>query len=447
MVLFLFLVSLMALLRHPFWARYVGGMTMIKYLGVACVLYALCHLAVRRRIPRYFQSWQAWGLLLLFVIAGLSEWTRGAKFSWETSSFLSYASFVLLFFLTLSIVDSVQRLHLVLLAIVGSIGWASLYVLREWQKYHNVYAEFRPGWVVGDANYFSVSALIAVPIAVALMLEKRPLWERLFCLGCLIATLAAITVAASRGGFIGLGVAFLFLAVHSGQRVRNLVLAAALLFPLTLLSPISPLTRLLHPTGGDKEAMEARIEAWRAALRMIRAHSVAGIGLDNFKLRVDAYTTKHRQVDHIAHNAYVEIAAEMGVPALLVFLAILYSSYRSLGKVRRQTAGSAPPLLRQGALGLQSGLVGCGVAVFFVSAQYTKFLWLLVSLSVCVASLSRVARQARKPTYCTQPLQRQLPCSAERIAGPWEDTIDGSDAETSQELSPGDHLLIYKLLF
>jgi hypothetical protein len=35
-------------------------------------------------------------------------------------------------------------------------------------------------------------------------------------------------------------------------------------------------------------------------------------------------------VDHIAHNAYVEIGAEMGLPASLIFLEILFSVIKLL---------------------------------------------------------------------------------------------------------------------
>jgi hypothetical protein len=97
-------------------------------------------------------------------------------------------------------------------------------------------------------------------------------------------------------------------------------------------------------------------------------------------------------VDSVGHNAYVETAAEVGIPGLLVFLGILYSSYRTLGKVSRRPQGSRPRFLRQAALGLQAGLLGCAVALFFVSGQYQKLLWLMVFLSVCCNDLSACRR-------------------------------------------------------
>jgi O-antigen ligase len=384
-IVFLLLISVMALLQHPFWSRYVGGMTAIKYVGVCCVVYALLHVASRRRIPRYLDTWQSRGIVLLCVIACLSSLMTGAAFSWEANAAISYASFAILFLITRSVVDSLRRVRYVLLAMVGSIGWASLYVLREWQKYHNLYADFRPGWVVGDANYFSVSALISIPIAFCLLVEKHPLWVRVFCLSCLMLSLAAVTVSASRGGFLGLVSVFMFLVAHSRGRRCSLALAGILMLPLSFLMPVSSVARLLHPKIGDIAAENLRKDAWRAGFRMIELHPLVGVGLDNFKSRVNDYAEDSRRVDHIAHNAYIEIAAEMGLPALTVFLLILWMSYRSLDKVRRRTHSGQ--LLNQGALSLQASLVGCAVAICFVSGQYTKFLWLLVSLSACFPAI------------------------------------------------------------
>jgi O-antigen ligase len=378
----------MPLSNHRIWGAVVGDATVFKYVGALCVLYAALHLSARRNFPSFFATWQARLFAVFFLIATISYFAHYVPRPWEFSPLLSYASFLLLFFVTLTVVDSLRRLRWVLLVAIGSVAFASLYMIREWQTALAVYGpSYRPGWVVGDPNYFTISALLCLPLAFYLMLERRSLWERWFCLGCLIVTLAAVTLGASRGGFLGLVVAFLFVVWHSRRRLRNLALVSALVLPLSFASPASPVKRLLHPTHSDVEAEGNRLVAWNAGLGMIRAHPLAGIGLDNFKILMPLYADPKARVDTIAHNVYVEIAAEMGVPGLLVFLAILYFSYHTLQQTSRRLQGSGPQFLRQVALGLQAGLVGCAVALFFVSGQYQKLLWLMVFLSMCLPSL------------------------------------------------------------
>ena len=399
MILFYLLISVMPLSQHPLWAQFMGELTVFKYIGGVCLVYAVFHLGARRKLPPLFVTWQARLFVVFYLTTTVSYFTKErGQVVWEVSPFLSYTSFLLLFFITIAVVDSVRRLRWVLLVAIGSAAFGSLYVIREWQKYHNAYPGFRPGWVVGDPNYFTVSALLCLPLAFYLMLEGRSRAERFFCLSCLVVTLVAVILAASRGGFVGLGAAFLFVLWRSRQRLRNLVALGILVVPLSLAAPRSPVVRLLHPSRSDEQAAENRVTLWNAGLRMIRGHPVMGVGLGNFRRLVGQYEEPGATQQFVAHNTYVEVAAEMGLPALLVFLAILWLSYRTLERTRRRTTRSDPPLLRQAALGIEAGLVGAGLAIFFVSGQYQKLLWLMVFLSMCLPTLVPVrSNRVREP--------------------------------------------------
>lgn len=397
MILFYWLISIMPLTQHPLWGRFVGELTLFKYVGAACFLYAIVYLGARRTFPSFFHTWQGRCFVILYVMAAVSFFTKSLPMDWKLGPLMSYTSFLLLFVITLSVVDSLERLRWVLLVSIGSVAFASLYVLREWQKYHDLFRGFRPGWVVGDANYFSVSALLCLPLGFYFLLERRPRWEKLFCLSCTLVTLMAVTLAASRGGFLGLVAALLFIVWRSRQRVRNLVLASALLVPLSLMAPSSPMDRFLNPQRWDREATEARVALWNAGLRMVREHPLAGTGLGNFKPLVGRYLEPGQQFENVAHNTYIEIAAEMGLPALLVFLGILVASFWTLERVRVRTQRYGPMSLHQAALGLQGGLVAFAVAIFFISAQYQKLFWLMVFLSMCTPLVAVVYSTKRSP--------------------------------------------------
>jgi O-antigen ligase len=396
-IFFYLLIGVMPLSQHHLWGATVGEATVFKYLGAVCVLYAVFYLASRKGIPPFFDSWQARLFFLLWILAAVSNFTKTLSSAPLSDPFLSYTSFLFLLFVTVSVVDSLRRLHNVLLVAIGSVAFASLYVIREWQKYHGLYADFRPGWVVGDPNYFTISALLCLPLAFYLMLRAQWRWERWFCLGCLLVTLLAVTLAASRGGFLGLVAGFLFVVWRSRRRLRNLALIGALLIPLSLLWPASPLQRLLHPTHSDVEAGDSRLVAWKAGLHMIRDYPVTGVGLGNFKPMMVRYTPAGESVDSVAHNSYIEIAAELGLPILLVFLTMLYFSFRTLGRVRRAALRSGAVLLGQAALGLQAGLLGYAVAAFFLSAEYQKLFWLVIFLSSCLPALAHSTVGASEP--------------------------------------------------
>jgi putative inorganic carbon (hco3(-)) transporter len=386
MIFFLLLISVLPLEQHRVWSHVVGELTVIKYLGALCLLFALLHIAMRRAVPRYFEAGQSLCFLALFLLATISYFTRSLRIEFEVSPWTSYVSFLLLLFITVSMVDTVSRLRWTALATLGSVTLASLYVIRSWQKY----GDPRPGGTTGDANYFAISALVGVPLGIYLISERRPRWLPLYCIGCLGVSLIAIVLAASRGGFFGLAAGALFVVWRSRRRARNLVLAAVVLVPPLLALPISPIRRMLHPGTAEIISSRAHLAAWRAGLRMFATHPIIGVGLGNFKPLMMGYLPAGTYMDKpsIAHNTYIEFAAELGLPGLFLFLGILYFSYRSMGRVVARCRDSGPTLLSQVALGIQAGLIAYAVSAFFLSAEYEKLFWLVVFLSACVSALA-----------------------------------------------------------
>ena len=394
MIFFYLLVSVLPLMRHPIWSAFVGDLTVIKYVGVGSLAYAVFYLGARTWPPRFFASPQSrwFAALSVLAIASYAAWGMPI-YVFEASPWLSYVSFLLFFFITLTLVDSVRRLRTVLLVAIGSVGFASLHVIREWQKYGG-FGTYRPGYVTGDANYYSLSALLCVPLAFYLTFSRQRPWERWFCRICLALTILGLTAAASRGALLGLTAAMLFGCAVSRQRKRMLSLAALVLVPLLLVSPSSPLPRLLSPDHSDQESTDTRLALWRAGWRMVQAYPLTGVGLGNFKWVVNRYDAPDENLNNVAHNTYVEVAAEMGLPGLVLYVGLLVSTWRGLDRLRRHTRLAPADLPHLTATALQAGLVAFAVTVVFVSATQQKLFWLAVFLSMCLPAL--VARQQRQ---------------------------------------------------
>lgn len=390
MIFFYFFVFIMPLTNHPLWSRFIGDLTLTKYVGAGCLVYAIIYLFRRASFPRPLRSPLAMLFGLFVLMALFSSMSLSLPRDWQLSPLFSYVSFVLLLFIAASVIDSESRLKRTLYVAIGAVAFASLYLIREWQVYRNVYVDFRPGWITGDANYFTLSTLLCLPLALYLLNTQRPRVEKLFLLGCIVVTLLAVTLAASRGGFLGLVAALLFILLHSSERIRRIAVIGVILVPLLLFFPLSPLKRLVNPDHSDQVAAQDRVIVWKAGLHMIEEHPWRGIGLGNFKPMVLQYEYEGRKVDSLAHNTYIEVAAEMGIPCFVLFLAIFATAFRALGRTRA-FASEKSPFLSQSALGMQAGLVGAMVAIFFLSAEAQKLLWLAVFLAPCMEYLARSA--------------------------------------------------------
>jgi O-antigen ligase len=395
MIFYYWLVWVLPLTQHPIWGQKMGPLTVFEYMGVICLIYAFVHVLSRGIVPSFLGTWEVRLVVLLYLIELFSGLTKERGVGLSNGPVISSTSSLCLIFITISVVDTLRRLRWTVLTLVGSYGFASLYLVREWQLAHKYYSNFRPGWIVGDVNYFSTTAIFAFVLAFYFMHGKRPRWEKAYCAVCLLLIILAVTFGASRGGFFGLVTASLFLVWRTKRRVRNLILMSALVLPLSLALPMSPLHRFLNPSM-DYGSTQFHLEAWRAGLRMVEAHPIIGIGLGNFKTMMPLYMAPGTdvQVDSVAHNMFVEVAAELGLPALFIFLGIFWFTYRTLGKLRRSSL--THPLIRETASAMQAGLVGFAVAGSFVSAQTEKTSWMGFALMFCLLPLARLQKLARE---------------------------------------------------
>jgi O-antigen ligase len=403
LLLYFLVIISMPFLRHPFWnAEFGPGLTVTKLLGAFALIYALIYLARRHGIPRYFATPQAVLMVAFFGFAAFSWASKG----WQTTSLelinpiYMYVSTLIFFFITMTVIDSVERLYWSCMVAIGSVAFASLYMLREWQKGMAAYGEgYRPGWVVGDANYFTIAALAVMPIAFELVLIGRNKLQKAYAVVCTLLIFAAVTLGASRGGFLGIVLMVLYLIARSRKPARNLFMVFVLTLPVLLFAPNSPINRFFHPDAGDQASVSKHLVGWEAGLNMIRKNPLTGVGFGNYKAVVTRYdkSGEVRLDPHVAHNAYLEIAAELGIPAILVYWALLGSALYSAGKTRKRARARGAETLAALALGCQASIIGAGVGIFFVSGQYTRLLWFVLCATMVMPLLVPARAAAKEP--------------------------------------------------
>lgn len=376
MILFYLLVAVMPLVKHPLWSlTRFGDLTMNKYLGIGCLFVALVYLAARTTPLRLFEGWQPKLFVGFGVATIMSFLIAGPDMAVEVSPLSNWVSFVLLFFTTAVLLDSVERLRWTLLALVGGVAFTSLHLLREWQAY----GSSRPGWVTGDPNYFALTALLVMPLGLLLALRQGlPRIQRLFCLGCFLVTLFAFALAGSRGGLLGLVVGGLVMTWRSRHRWRYFI-AGGVLVAVLALTPTSPVERLLNPGHGDQRSTNDRLALLAAGVRMFEDNFLTGIGVGKYKGVVGMYGAVDERLRNVAHNTYMEVANELGIVGILAFAAIFYGSLRRVRSIPRP---APTPLIETAALGIELGLISAVIGIFFLSALHVRLLWFMVILAL-----------------------------------------------------------------
>lgn len=154
----------------------------------------------------------------------------------------------------------------------------------------------------------------------------------------LVLTLGTLLLTQSRGA---LGAAFLTLSALSAYYLRRKLWLVLTLVGLAVLmaSGIILLPETIeHYAEMDIEtltgdiSLSARPEIWARAIRMLKDHPFTGIGLDAFpkvlSTRYPPFEMRKEaaQVIPHAHNLYLQVAMDLGMPGLVAFLALVMTA-------------------------------------------------------------------------------------------------------------------------
>jgi O-antigen ligase len=255
---------------------------------------------------------------------------------------------------------------------------------------------------IGDANEQAAVLVAAIPIALALgNAMRRPILRGLCWAGGVFCLFGVFTTL-SRGGLIALGCVMVAAVVFGGRwRAKAAVLLAmTALGTVTYYFAVAPLAARQRV---ENAGTSGRSDIWHVGWRMVEAHPLIGSGAGNFQQAAIHYvqgigtlTEANNIVDvpHVAHNVYLELLADLGIPGLLAFLGVV-------GSAALAAARAAWAFERQGdremeliARGMVLALVAFMSADVFLSGESSKQLWLTIALCPAVLGLSRAAGSA-----------------------------------------------------
>jgi len=159
--------------------------------------------------------------------------------------------------------------------------------------------------------------------------------------------------------------------------------------------------------SGDKGSSEARKELLKRSSLLALTHPLVGVGPGCFPL-VD-------QGWRVAHNTYTEVAAEAGIPALVLFVAAIGAAFRNLRRVSKSNWYRDDPEFRLFAQGLRAALAAYLVGAFFASTQYNLYIYVVVAYTCVVA---RIAFQAQAGAVPRAGQEKLTKARYDRISRP-----------------------------
>ncbi len=237
------------------------------------------------------------------------------------------------------------------------------------------------------------------PLALARILFGRSARERSLSVAALSLAVVSLVLSLSRAEWINFVVVPGVLAVsavirHGGGRRVVMRLAAAALCLVAVVAMLAPMVmrRLTIP---DSDSAWSRIPMARVALEVIADHPALGVGLAQYTAVMNDPPYDLQALfpggKFGVHNAFLYLAAELGIPALLTLLFLFLTGWAyALGGMR-----SAVPILREAATWLVGGLTACFVhsnveQSFHTSLVLNCLLWTMLALAIVVHGLGEL---------------------------------------------------------
>jgi putative inorganic carbon (HCO3(-)) transporter len=379
----------------------------VKGIGAVVMLAYLLRLIGNHRTKIH-------GSPLLGIVAALGLWIGLSMVlapdpTESTQTMIRWILFFAFFFLVTQLVDGRREIRRALRWFTAAVTAAAVYGLWQFLVKHNSYRVAGP---LEDPNDFAYLLACTLPIAVYLMSadrRRRMLWGV-----CFIAIAAATLATFSRGALVGIGVLLLWGVLT--RRIPLWVVASGLVSALVVVALAVTVWRPLidiafhEKTHIAQSNTESRESFWVAALKLTARRPLTGVGPGRYPkeasplLRNDPIALK----EPITHNTYLQILAEDGIPALLLFAAYLVGVWLLLRDVQQRAAHNRDRDEQRLATALQGALIVAIVSGTFLSEELAAPFWLLGGLAVV---LTRSRSTAPAPSTGTNEPRSTIPAS------------------------------------
>lgn len=414
--LLLLFVALGELVRLPGVAQ--GGYTAVPLLGVALAGFWTAEVLFNHRRIVLFPEARLIGFLLLWLLL-----STGVNFFFmkEFGHLATFAMVMAFAFIMVQVLRTPGQFWVVGWVIILAMTLVGLSVLAA-MLFPELFEYGRYAGYMGGKRFASVAAgggltplylLPGIIFALSYLFRARRWWERIGLLACLGIMLVADVNTYTVSGILALLVAIGFL-VHKRGVSRPWPLARAALIVAGLILATYWLVPAFQMKAGyfveviaTKESgwwFSQRVGVWTAGLQVMVSHPIFGVGYGNSPWFIPHIWTAPGYEIQEAHTAYLNLGADLGIPALVIFTLLIWLPFRRLARLL-YTAWEDPvwdEKSRAVLRGLCASLLGLGIGSLAEGTQQFKPLWLLIGMAIALRLWAEKSSRERLPQV-TEP--------------------------------------------
>ena len=308
--------------------------------------------------------------------------------SFEKGNLADLGKILFIALLTTGLVSTRDRARWLLLVIGMSLG--ALAIKSAIQGVLTGGVMHGPGGAIEDNNDYGLALVMTVPLLAYLARDEKGPFLKAVLVVMSVACVAGVLFTRSRGGVLALALMGIFWMFKLRRNAWALTLAPLALALTIVVSPPELWTRVRNlATGANDASATGRLVAWQKGMNMWDSHKVFGVGPGNFTDPAIWAATPPFDTGvepKVAHNTYVQILAESGIVALLIFVSMLLVTLWTLARTK---VDPRDPWRARYADALFLSLIGFMAGSFFLSRTHFDLTYHLIGFSVAL----RVAAQ------------------------------------------------------
>jgi O-antigen ligase len=333
-----------------------------------------------------------WG----FILGGLALLSIPLGF-WPGGSvdiFLDlFGKSLVIFLLVANVVDTQERFRVLVGAMIGCGAFAAAHAVMNYAT-----GNFDPtgqrvaGYqspLGGNPNDLAMTLNILLALSLGLLPVLRRRVQRGLLIGAMVLLVAGIVVSFSRSGFVTMGVigAMWAASAFRDRGGRALPLVAAVVVAVTFAMPSGYGDRISTIADSQADTTGSSDERWQTmmtAASHILERPVLGYGLGN-EIHV---SVARGGLARDAHNSYLKLGAELGLPALVIYVLFIWSAFAAARAVRRFFARRQDGWeLGRLAGGVEMAIVAFAVGALFSPSPYHFYLYYPAGLAVAIFAI------------------------------------------------------------
>lgn len=248
----------------------------------------------------------------------------------------------------------------------------------------------------GNPNLFAIFLLLTTPLTLRWMLGQKSMVGRVFSSVVFLTQSLCMILTWSRGGWLGWMFSVAVFLILCNRRTLSALIALFVCgFGLVFYLPENVLNRFGSIASTTDSSVHYRLNTWRGVCRMLFEHPFGiGSGESAFRTAFPRYAVSGTETVMHAHQIFLEVAVEIGVVGLILFLLVLWHLFaRVVRFCRRHSEGEK----RTEGVCLAATLTGALMMGLFDSLWYHGGLyWLFWSIAAMLVNVTQEAFYERE---------------------------------------------------